>query len=432
MFGGLAVDPADRVHYAAAHGGVLSLDAESGAAVRVFGLAPFAPDDMHVSACAMDGADGLLLADARHRYVRRFALDGTPRGRIGTLPNPGLPAQDDAGVLSEVCDLLPLADDRLLVACGGHGVTHGLQLFAADGTYERSLARPGGWRRAQGLARIGDEVWVAETEAGAIRRFTLAGEYAGDVELHPDLKQPLRLAPDGFGGALLVLAPETEAEQEAYGVAHLRADGTFDGWIVRAGESPGRVYAPYDVATLADGSIAVLDLPLGEPPEVRLQLFTAAGAPRRVLFADTGEARSLQATWLENVADHGDAYERARVHHFHSGGDRGHLERAAKLYREALDAGLRAPLPALCLGVLLEEELADPTGAEAAYEKALEAGADPAFVRPRIAACRWDAGDRDGAIERLQDHVEKGVPGEDHHARLEQLADWLLERAGEA
>ncbi len=431
MFGGLAIDASDRIHFVAVQGSVVSFDADTGAALRVFGLAPFVPDDVHIAACAMDGADGLLLADSKHRYLRRFGLDGTPRGRIGRLPNPGLPAQDDEGVLSEVCDVLP-CEDRLFVACGGEYARHGLQVFSQDGAYERSIPRPGGWRRVQGLARIGDEIWAAETDAGAIRRFTLAGEYAGDVELHPDIKRPVRLVRDRFGGALLLLAPETEEDHEAYGVARLAADGTFDGWSVHAGEDPGQVYGPYDVATLSDGNIAVLDLPFGGPPEVRLQLFTPSGQLLRVLFADTSEARELQATWLETTARNGPAYERARVHHYHSGQDPAHLEQAADLYREAMDAGERSFLPAFGLGALLQHGLSDPAGAEQAYDSALAAGADPRQVRPRIAECRWAADDQEGAIALLQDQLENDHPGEDYFARLEELADWLLERAGEA
>ena len=50
----------------------------------------------------------------------------------------------------------------------------------------------------------------------------------------------------------------------------------------------------------------------------------------------------------------------------------------------------------------------------------------------RIAECRHDSGDLDGAIGLLEQAIAADDPPEDYHARVEALGSYYLERAGES
>jgi tetratricopeptide (TPR) repeat protein len=436
MFGGIAAAGAERLVYATFDGNVIGLDVESGEVTGQFTLYPCAPARVHVSVCAVDADGSVLLGDTHNRRVRRYTPDGRQVQRYGGLSNPSLEEQDDAGILDEPCAILPLRDGRLVVACGGFGAEHAVQCFDRSGGYLFSLASPPeGWKRAQGLALVDESLWVAETEAGAVRRHALDGRFLGEAELHPDLRRPFRLQPDGYGGVLMVLAPETEEEQEQFGLARLDRDGTFEGWAVRAGEKGGHVYCPFDVAVLPDGRFVVADLPLGSPPDVRLQLFSPDGRLLRTLVEDNGDLNGAQRKWFESVLERADGaetlYEQARVHHFYAGATPDHLKKAGALYGAALERQPDHLLAHLGLGALLQGGLADPGGAEKAYRAALAAGGAEGDLLARIAECRHDSGDLDGAIELLEEAIGADDPPEDYHARVEALGSYYLERAGE-
>jgi hypothetical protein len=385
-----------------------------------------------VSACAVAPNGDLLLADARHHRVRRFAPDGRQTALLGGLHNPGIPQQDMAGVLDEPCAVLPIGGE-ILVACGGVGEEHGVQVFGAAGAYRRSFPPPAhGWKRAQGLAEVDGSIWIAETDAGTIRVHAPDGSATGRVPLHPELRRPFRVKADGYGGAFLLVAPETE-ESDAFGVARIAGDGTFDGWTVPAGEEAGQALAPFDVAVLPDGRFVVADLPYGRPPEVRLQLFTSDGRLVAALVEDTSGLLAAQQAWFESLLarpDRGAAtlYEQARVHHYYAGSSREHLEQARDLYGAALGQEPAFLLAHLGLGTLLHRGLNDPKGAEAEYRAAMEAGGAEGDMLARIAECRHDDGDLDGAIRTLQEAIESPRPPEDYFDLVERLGDYYLER----
>jgi hypothetical protein len=436
MFGGIAAAGAERLVYVTFDGNVVGLDVESGEVTGQFTLYPCAPAQVHVSVCAVDADGAVLLGDTRNRRVRRFASGGRQILLFGGLSNPSLEEQDDPGILDEPCAILPLDEDRLVVACGGFDAQHGVQCFDRAGSYLFSFAAPPeGWKRAQGLALVEESLWVAETEAGAIRRHALDGRFLGEAELHPDLRRPFRLQSDGYGGVLMVLAPETEEQQEQFGVARLAADGAFEGWAVKAGEKSGHVYCPFDVALMPDGRFVVADLPLGSPPDVRLQVFSPDGRLLRVLIEDAVDLSRAQQAWFESILQRADGpatlYEQARVHHLYAGATPDHLRRADELYRAVLEGQPGHLLAHLGLGALLQGGLADPRAAEDAYRAALAAGGAEGDLLARIAECRHDTGDLDGAIDLLEQAIAAADPPEDYHARVEALGSYYLERAGE-
>ena len=102
------------------------------------------------SACAVDRDGTILLADSRHRRLRRFGPDGRQLGRYGRIATPGPTGlQDLPGILYEPCDVLPL-ESGMLVACGGLGMEHGVQRLDACGDYQARLDHPlGRWGRAK-------------------------------------------------------------------------------------------------------------------------------------------------------------------------------------------------------------------------------------------------------------------------------------------
>jgi tetratricopeptide (TPR) repeat protein len=121
-------------------------------------------------------------------------------------------------------------------------------------------------------------------------------------------------------------------------------------------------------------------------------------------------------------------YEQARVHHYYAGATRPHLDEAKRLYEGAVAAEPGLLLARLGLGALLHRGLDDPKAAEAQYRKALEAGGAEGDLLARIAECRHDGGDLDGAIRTLQQAIESERPPEEYHRLVEELGDYYLER----
>ncbi|MHC4848676.1 MAG: hypothetical protein ACYTEG_09505 [Planctomycetota bacterium] len=415
MYGGIATAGADRIIFAQRDGEWLLLDVESGRAVDVITPHPFCPEQIEVGACGF--VEGLIyIADTRHHRVRVFDERGHPIGLIGAVAPPGIRHPDEPGVLDEPVCLLPL-DHELIVVSAGQDQENAVQRFSYDGSYRGSLLNPlGGYYRAHGAARIADEIWIAETEGGSIRRFNADGTFVGDVKLHTELQRPFRLADDGYGGVLALLAPESEEEQEVTGVARLERDGEFGGWIVGGDQ----VHLPFDIAVLADGRFVVADLPYGGPPDIRVQLFGADGRVLRTLVGDRVELGALRDSFFEQLAE-SDYLRRAQRAHFVGGG-----EGAAELYRLAhKDEPL---LAAAGLGALLQFQ-GDPAGAEDAYLDAIQQGAPEADFRARIAQCRHDQGETAAAIEMLQPMLESEDPPEEIEAWLDILGTWYLEGA---
>ena len=277
----------------------------------------------------------------------------------------------------------------------------------------------GGWRRAHGLTRVGDEIWAAETEGSALHRFHIDGRYIGAASLPEELQRPFRIAFDGYDGVLAIFAPESSDEQEALGVAELTLEGEFERWAVLSGEEGGKVYCPFDIAVMPDGRYVVADLPAGQPPDVRLQVFSADGRPIRPLLEDQVEFNAALAAFFSAALESGGPYERARAHHIHAQPDD-----ARPLYEEVLAAEPGHLLARLHLATLL-----GPAEAEAQYR--LAEGADPGDIAAHIADCRAAADDLDGAIAILKDAVEGDHPPEEYHRWVEQLGTWYLQRAGD-
>jgi tetratricopeptide (TPR) repeat protein len=202
---------------------------------------------------------------------------------------------------------------------------------------------------------------------------------------------------------------------------------------VPVGEEQGQVSMPFDLAVLPDGRFVVADLPYGRPPEVRLQLFAADGRLLAVLLEDTADLSASMRTWFESLLARRDRtaatlYEKARVHHYHGGYDRRHLETARDLYLEALAADPRHLLARLGLAALLHTGLKDAEAAEAHYRAAMEAGGAEGDMLARMAECRHDRGDLDGAILLLRRAVESPRPPEGYHDLVEELGDYYIER----
>ncbi len=436
MYGGIATAGADQILYAQHDGDLFLIDVESGDLLDLQTPHPFCPAKIELSACAVAPDGSYLLADSLHHRVRRLDAQGGPLGLIGRAPVAGIRQEDEAGVIADPVALLPV-EDGVVAVSGGEDQEHAVQRFDFDGTPRASFAHPtGGFFRAHGIARMGEEIWVAETVGGAIRRFAPDGTFLGDTKLHVELQRPFRLVADGYGGVLLLLAPESEEEQDVSGVARIAPDGSFEGWIVPGGEEPGHVHLPFDIAVLPDGRFVVADLPLGAPPDVRLQLFAADGTLKRVLVSDRMALEVLKDAWRESYAGaQAETAEEmlalARLEHFFRGSDAEAAERAALLYRAATAMDPADPRPRAGMGDLLQHGAGRPLEAIHEFEEAIAAGAPEADFRARIAECRHAAGDLDGAIALLGTLLDEEDLPEEAPRLLDELGSWFLQRAGE-
>lgn len=254
------------------------------------------------------------------------------------------------------------------------------------------------------------------------------------MRLHPELRSPFRLAPDGYGSALLLLAPESESEGEEgiCGVARLPADGAFGGWLVTAGERAGSVLCPFDLALLPDGRFAVADLPLGQPPDVRIQIFGPDGRLSAILVEDALSLAEKQTAWFQRVLREGSAYEKARVHHDCGAGAPDHGAEAERLYRAVLASSPRHLQALWGLATLLADNLNRPDEAEKHFLEAIAAGGAAGDLTARMAECRRARGDLDGAIALLHGAIDGPNPPEEYHSLLDVLGGYYLERAGES
>ena len=436
MFGGIAAAGADRILFAQHDGDVYTLDVEAREIVDWLTPHPFSPEKIEVSACAAGPGGTVLLADTLHRRVRQLDAGGRPVRLFGRQPVPGLRHPDESGVFDEPAALL-VHGDELIVVSAGEDQEFGVQRFGWEGELLGSFVHPTeGFFRAHGIARIGDELWVTETEGGTIRRYSLDAGFLGDVKLHLELQRPFRLASDGYGGVLLLLAPETEAEQDVSGVARIAQDGSFEGWVVAGGEEPGQVHLPFDVAVLADGRFVVADLPAGGPPDVRLQLFNADGRFVRTLVADRLELGALKDAWVQQVLatearSCADLTRQAQIEHYKHAPDADALERAALLYRAAAAVDPSDPRPHAGLGALFQHLGQLPREAATEYDAAIQAGASRPDFRARIAECRHALGEVAEAIDLLKNVMDGEEQPEEAGRLLDELGSWYLEQAGE-
>jgi len=424
LFGGIAAVGSDRFLFATVDGEVLTFDVESGAVVEEFSRCIVGPERVHVSAAAADDHDATcLLADLTNRCVRRFSPTGLPLERLGKRATPGV-VEDQEGIFQEPCAVLPLGAE-VLVGCGGLGLRHGIQ-----GGGGRFVGAADEWQRVQGLARVDDQVWVAETEAGLVHAFHRDGRVLWRTGVPTGL--PFRIAFDGYAGVLTLFAPQTDQQQSELGVGRLALeDGAFSAWVVEAGEAAGRVYCPFDLAVLPDGRFCVADLPNGVPPDVRVQLFSPDGRQIKTYFEDRVDLNAVLRTWFACLVDDPTAppYRRARIQHHFSGGADAALENARGLYEEALQADPDDVLARLELASLL-----GPPEAEEQYRTALDAA--PRAIRgdisAKIAESRAATGDYDAAITIMKEALESADPPEEYHRYLEALGSWYLRRAGES
>ncbi|MGQ0614523.1 MAG: hypothetical protein ACT4PV_12380 [Planctomycetaceae bacterium] len=429
MFGGIAALDAERFVFAGLEGTVTTFHADGEGVSGHFALPPMGPRLARFTACAAAGGDPWV-ADARNSCIRRFRADGLPLARAGARRNPGMRVHDDGGVLEEPYALLERRGS-LFVACGESDLLHGVQKFDARGRYETSFPCGGRsktpWRQPRGIAAIGGALWIAEAGSGLLRVHAMDGRHQADLELPQGFGRPLRLADDGYGGVLLVLAGEPDAPA----VVRLDGEGEVVSPAVLQGSAAGEASSAFDLAVLPDGRFLVADLPSGVPEEARIQLFSADARLLRVLVEDAGDLRAqVEAHGARLMAGGGSAFEQARaLHQFVAGGE---PERARALYLEAIREEPRHLMAWVGLGALLRERLADPEAAERAFRSAIEAGGSEGDLLALVAECRRDLGDLDGAIAILKDAVDRPGGPELHHERVEELADWFLERAGEA
>lgn len=436
MYGGIAAAGGDRILFAQHDGDVFTLDVESREIVGWLTPHPFSPEKLEVSACAVGPGGTVLLTDVLHRRVRQLDGGGRPVRLFGRQPVPGMRHPDEPNVFDEPAALLA-TDEELVVVSAGEDQEYGVQRFGWDGAVRGPFEHPtGGFYRAHSIARIGDELWVTETDGATIRRYSIEAGFLGDVKLHFELQRPFRIASDGYGGVLLLLAPETEAEQEVSGVSRVAQDGSFEGWVVAGGEEPGEVHLPFDLAVLPDGRFVVADLPTGGPPDVRLQLFTSDGRFVRTLVADRLELSALKSAWVQQVlsiqAQSCDELTlQAQVEHYQAAADGDALERAALLYRAAAAIDPSDPRPHAGLGALFQHLGSLPKEAATEYAAAIQAGASKPDFRARIAECRHALGDIEGAIKLLKDVMDGEQQPEETGRLLDQLGSWYLELAGE-
>jgi hypothetical protein len=414
MFGAIAVADSDRLVFAQRDGDVLFFDVESGDLLDLWSVHPFAPENVEISACMVRGGT-ILLADSLHHRVRMFDFEGRPKGLVGGSRTAGMRSPDEPGVLAEPVDLVSLGAD-LVVVSSGEDQEHAVQRFGAGGEYISTFPHPtGGFYRAHGGAMIDDALWVAETEGGAIRRYSLDGSFLDDVKLHTELRRPFRLCDDGYGGVFVLLAPESEEEQDATGVARLERDGTFGGWAVDG----DTVMLPFDLAVLPDGRFFVADLPYGEAPDVRIQLFSADGRALKTVFGDRvdlGERRK------EHVPR--SPLRRAQASH------RRKEPEAESLYRDVIAEDPDNIAAWAGLATLLHRVLDRPGSAEQPYREAIRLGARESDFLARVAACRYITGDSAGSIALLQGLLEGESPPEEASRWTDDLADWFLEIRG--
>jgi hypothetical protein len=439
VFGALFATADDRLVHVGIDGAAATFDPLTGLVVAHASPAPdVAVPRVTAGAAAPDG--GIFLADTQHRRVLHLDRLGRLRALLGKRANPAIPQQDEEGVILEPSALLPF-EGALFVACSGMNLRNGVQRFDPGGPYVASLLHRGApkrhWMRPHGLALSGERLWVAETEGEAIEvHDPRDGRHLETVKLPDPIRRPFRIADDGHEGLLLLAAPGEEESGTDLGVAQLDGNGLAEGWAVEPGDDPGKVFCPFDLAVFSDGRFAVADLPLGQPPDVRVQIFAADGKLERVLFEDIPDLRAAVRRHFGEVLHRSDGsvatlYQQARIHHRFSGDAKEGAERARGLYGEVLRREPGNLLARMALGQLMQKRLGNPGGAEEEYRAAIELGGRRPDLLCLVAECRRARGDLDGAIAVLREAVEDPVGPEDFYGRVEELGSLFLERAGE-
>ena len=434
MYGGITAAGSDGLIFATHAGDVLFIDLAARRIHKRFGHFPYEPELAHFCDVIAEPEGTLLLADTRNCRVRRFSMDGVQLQRFGNPPT--LEDQDEAGVLAGPRALL-LTHDVLWVCCGNAELFNGVQRLGRTGDMLRSVPHGGGseqrWSYPQGIAEVEGRVWIAETGAACIHVHERDGSFVRSQPLAADLQFPVRLAADGFGGALLLAESEM---QEPTGVMRLERDGAAAERVVAVGPEPGMVQRAFDIAALPDGRFLVADLLEIDPADVRLQLFRSDGTLEHVIFESSEELGLMVTEYEHEVMARTDRapaelYSQARVLHRRAEGDQDKLEHVRALYEALLESEPEHLRARTALASLLLRDLHKPREAELEYLRALEAGGEEFDLLARVAQCRREAGDIDEAIRTLETALEKPEPPESYHALVEELGTYYLERAGE-
>lgn len=115
---------------------------------------------------ALDGADGIWVADAELQIVAHLGPDGTPREPIG------------AGVLQRPTGLARDPESGLLFVADTHA--HDIKVFAPDGRLERIIGErgeaPGEFNFPTHITIAGETLYVTDTMNSRIQILPLSGE----------------------------------------------------------------------------------------------------------------------------------------------------------------------------------------------------------------------------------------------------------------
>lgn len=435
MYGGITAAGSDRLIFATHAGDVLFFDLAARRIHKRFGHFPYEPELAHFCDVIVEPEGTLLLADTRNYRVRRFSMDGVQLQRFGR------PAtredQDEAGVLAGPRALL-LAGDVLWVCCGDAELFNGVQRLGRTGDPLGAVPHGGEserrWSYPQGIAEVEGRVWIAETGAACIHVHELGGSFVSSHPLEADLQFPIRLAADGFGGALLLAENEM---QEPTGVVRLDGNAEAVERVVTVGPEPGKVQRAFDIAALPDGRFLVADLLEIDPADVRLQLFRSDGTLEQVIFENSEELGLMVTEYEHELLARTDSapaelYSQARVLHRHAQGDKGRPEHVRTIYEAVLESEPEHLRARTALASLLLRDLRKPREAEREYLRALEAGGEESDMLARVAQCRREAGNLNEAIRTLEAALEKPEPPESYHTLVEELGTYYLERSAEA
>lgn len=153
----------------------------------------------------------VFVADSRNCCVHVHSVFGQWLGNIGQPPGASRP-RDRRGLPSYPKALCLDSRERLWISCGDRPRVHGLQVFSLAGKYLMSPhsfgERTKTFSSPLGLCRIEEQIWVADTGADRLQRFSEEGQFIGSHELGFEVGRPLALAPYLDGIAVICQTPK--------------------------------------------------------------------------------------------------------------------------------------------------------------------------------------------------------------------------------